>query len=411
MDLATVEILDGGDGNTCFARLPDGMGVFVAGPIVPGDTVLIGIIKRHARHAEARFLKLKEPSPLRTEPRCPHFGTCGGCKWQSITPAAEADLKTRMVRDTLERIGRLPDPPLQPLIHGEPFAYRNKITLHYHIIDGLLHSGFRPARSHELQPIETCHITSAALNDLQQRFLVACREHRHNPREAVFRETQSGQTTITLKPKTLDHLPDAIRDTFPINDILHDELAGCRFDIAPTAFFQVNHEMAERLVTELLRLVNPAPADTAVDLFCGCGTLTLPFARKLDRIIGIEGHAPSVQQAIQNAALNDIENATFLHQDLADPKRGKRAKPFEWFVEPDLILVDPPRAGLGQRLIKAIRKSNAHTLAYVSCNPATFARDTARLLEDDRFELIEVVPIDLFPQTNHVEVIGLFRSA
>jgi len=375
-------LTDAGDDDRLFGRIPGGPAVFVHGRAVPGDRVLATVTKVKKRLLEADLDKILEEGPNHAEPKCQHFGKCGGCKWQNATPELQEKIKRKRVFETLKRIGDFKEPEVRPVRSGSPYAYRNKLTFHVERRKGKLALGFREARGSKFVPINHCHLASDALNDLARSVL----DFASLPESITVRETEGGERQI-------------VEFSTEADDALVEDFCGLKLEIPPRAFFQVNTDLAEDMVEYSLDIAQASDRDRAVDLFCGIGTITLPFAQHVGEIIGLESGRDAVRAARRNATRNAIDNASF---DVRDLDKGAI------FEEPTLVLADPPRAGLHQRLLADIVRAKPKRMVYISCNPATYARD-AKLLGKGGLKLKQTTPFDLFPQTDHVEVVGLFE--
>lgn len=431
----------GGNG---VARL-DGFVVFVRRAL-PGDLVRAQITKVKRGFAEAHTVDLLEPGPDRVEPRCEHFGSCGGCRFQDLAYAAQAAAKHDQVRDSLQRLGGIAEPPLEPIIPAvEEFAYRNKLEYSFTQTAAGPALGFhRSGRWDEVLPIETCHLTSALGNEVRRAVEAWARaqrlpafdqrSHEGYLRHLIVREGRNtGQVLVVLvtAPGDLagsDELVAALRG-FPevrsahwaVNDrpaevtnlptvllfgeeAIEEKFLELRFRVRAGSFLQTNTRMGERLYSLVREYAALTGGETVYDLYSGTGTIGLLLAGNALTVWGIEQSEESVACALENAQLNGIANAAFFAGDVAAaveelvPRSGP----------PDVVVVDPPRAGLSGRGLRRVAELSADRLVYVSCNPATLAGNAGELTRALGYRLVKVRPLDLFPHTPHVESVALF---
>ena len=420
-------------------RAPDGQAVFVADAIA-GETARVRI--EHIGHnaAYGRIVRLETVSPHRVERDCPLGKRCGGCDFWHMDYAEELRLKAQRVRDALVRIGGF-DPGEVPILGAERcYGYRNKAQYPVAPGEGGPAAGFYRARSHEVLPVERCLIQPEAADlakravlDWMRRFSIpAWDETRHAGMvRHIHVRTATGQVLVcvvcTARPPHVEELIAMVRGAVPAlktlvvsvhsgrgNAVLGKELiplwgdgsveetlCGLRFRLSARSFFQVNRAQAERLYELALELAGPAK--TALDLYCGTGTITLCLARQAGKVYGVEVVEDAVADAKENAARNEIENVEFFCADA-----GEAAERFaKDGVRPELIVVDPPRKGLSEDVIGAIMQMSPERVVYVSCDPATLARDVARL--GAGYGPMRVEAVDMFPRCAHVETIVLLQ--
>jgi 23S rRNA (uracil1939-C5)-methyltransferase len=449
LDLEISSLAFGGQG---IARL-DNFVVFVSGA-VPGDAVRTTVTKVKRRFAEARLEQILRPSADRVDARCRHFGSCGGCRWQSLAYPVQLDYKTQQVRDSLERIGGLEGFEVVP-IRGmdDPWRYRNKVEFSIGAgADGLPVVGFRPpGRWDEVVPLSECRFLpeeSEGIRGLVEEWL---REKSLAPwdpralsgyarhltvRQAYF----TGEILVSLvtAPGELPQpgeLTDRLRESFPglvgvvhaTNDRqaelasglphetlwgrphLYEQLHGLRFKVSLDAFFQTNSRMAEQLYSVAADEAALSGREVVWDLYSGIGSIALYLARRARSVLGIEVVQPAVEDARVNARENGLANATFLEGDarvvLKEVLEG-RGPLTEELAKPDVVVVDPPRAGLAKKVVERIAKAGPKRIVYVSCNPATMAGNAAHFAELG-YALRRVTPVDMFPHTPHIEAVGL----
>jgi 23S rRNA (uracil1939-C5)-methyltransferase len=376
---------------------------------IPGETVRVEIVERHKRWAQARLLEVLQPSPHRVEPPCPFFGAgkCGGCHFQHIDYGAQAEFKRQVVVDQMGRVGGLVDVNVQDIIGAaEPWGYRNHVQFSL-TPDG--HLGFLTADTHHVVPVRECLLLEPLLDDLWTALDIEWPQlHRLSLR--------CGSATGDLMGIfELDHYEDFdIQVDFPVscvllladgevavlmgNPYLVEHVAGRDFRVSAGSFFQVNTGGAEVLVSLVSDYLAPSGDETLVDLYCGVGLFGLALADRVARVVGVE--------ADPSAAIDFRYNAQGLdHVQLVEGVAKTSLPRVEGPV--DLLVLDPPRSGAGRRVVGEMARLAPRRIAYVSCDPATLARD-ARYLTEAGYQLEEVQPVDLFPQTYHVESVALF---
>ncbi len=409
-------------GGEALGRDENGRVVFVPYAIA-GEQVIVEIIEEKKNYARARLVEIVTPSPARVTPRCPHFGVepppqpspdavrggrnCGGCQWQHIAYDAQLKFKTEIVREQFARIGKFADAPVRDAIGmTEPWRYRNNVQFQ---LDESGRLCFRVFESHDLVRIRECHIIDPLLDEMFR----ALEFEGADFVEVMLRAgTRTGEKMIVLEGR--DDEPPEISVDEPVSiayrtprgeivplvgrDALHEELRGRRFRVSPQSFFQVNTPMAETLIELVERYLAPRASDILLDAFGGVGTFGLLLASRVARVIEIEDLPSAVADAQANAV--DLANVEFQRGKVEEilPKLKSKI---------DLVVADPPRAGIASAALAAIIAREPRALAYVSCDPATLARD-ARQLVDGGYRLREVQPVDLFPQTYHIESVSWF---
>jgi 23S rRNA (uracil1939-C5)-methyltransferase len=422
-------------GGAGVARL-DGYVVFVQGGI-PGDRVIAVVGKSKRAYAEARAIEVLEPSPDRLEPRAHH----PGAPWQVLPYERQLAVKQAQVDEALRRIGRLDSFALEPIVPAvEQWRYRNKLEYSFGTDrDGRLVCGFHaPGRWDEIIEVDDCLLASEPANAARERVADWCREAGLTPydrrsgegflRNLVVREgRRTGQLQIRLvtSPGELDAdaltaaaapyegllwtRTDGLAETTQGGETellagqehLEEELAAIRVKISPQAFFQTNTEMAERLYAVATEYCELGGFERVYDLFCGIGTIGLSLAPRVAEVWGLEIVEDAVADAIANARLNEIDNARFFAGDVRLALRELSAQA----GRPDVLIVDPPRAGLSQKVVRRIIEVSPKRIVYVSCNPTTLAPNAAQLVEAG-FRLTRVQPVDMFPQTPHIECVA-----
>jgi tRNA/tmRNA/rRNA uracil-C5-methylase (TrmA/RlmC/RlmD family) len=396
----------GGEG---VARI-EGKAVFVPGTL-PGERVLLRVVDDRARWARAELLELVAPSPDRVEPPCPYVPACGGCDLQHARPAAQRALKTRVVREQLERLGGFTDPPVADcLAVGPDVGYRTHAQLHA-APDGRL--GFHRAGSHDVVPIDRCLVLTDAtqavrdeVGDATGAAEVAVRAHERTGSAAAV--LTPGPGPLELPEGRADLLlaqPDGRTVAIRGDGVLEEQVAGLRFRFHADAFFQVTTAGAEALVEHVLAAVGDVGGALVWDLYAGVGLLSLPLAHAGAEVIAVEGHARAAEDARANA---DAAGLTLTV--LADPVHAvtRRAVGGDAALEPpEVVVLDPPRTGAGDRVVADLVRLAPPSVVYVACDVAALARD-ARALAAGGYRLTSAQPLDLFPMTHHVEVVASF---
>ena len=443
LELDVESLAYGGNG---VARL-NGFVVFVRSGL-PGDRVRARVTKVKRGYAEALATEVLRPGPQRVEPSCAHFGTCGGCRFQDFAYEAQLEQKHAQVRDALQRIGGFAEPPLEAIVPCEPeiYHYRNKLEYSFTRTDDGVALGFhRAGRWDEVLDIDRCWLTDDLGNGIRDAVRDWAREEGLEPysqadgsgylRHLVVREGRNtGQALVQLvtgpgEKFESGYLVDVLR-RFPevrsihwsINDTpaevtnlpsrllwgepwIEEELCGLRFRVRPNAFLQTNSAMAEKLYGLARDAAQLTGSETVWDLYCGIGTIGLSLARDALTVWGIEVSEESVACALENAELNGITNAAFFAGNVGQVVEEL----LERSGQPDVVVVDPPRAGLAGKALRHLGRLGAPTLVYVSCNPTTLAGDGKTLRDEYGYELVRATPVDMFPHTPHVECVALFE--
>ena len=419
----------------------EGMAVFVPG-LLPGEEASVRIVRTEKRYAFGKAESSpRVPSADRREPDCPVYARCGGCSGRHMSYEATLQAKRQHVQDCFERIGHLTVSVPSVLGMENPRAYRNKTALPAggSVSDPQL--GFFAPRSHRLIPAVHCPNAMAPTGKIAEAVLLWMRQFKIPPydeaagqgllRHLVLRinRRQEAMATLVLNGSSLPHAGELItalssagvvslytnenqRRTNVIfgsrfrliygMETLTDTLCGLRFDLSPASFFQVNPIQTETLYAKALEFADLHESDTLCDVYCGAGTITLTMARRCRRATGIEIVPSAVENARQNASRNGITNAVF-HEGKAEDLLPRMVREG---LRPSVIVVDPPRKGLEPSVIEAIAEAAPDRLIYISCNPATQARDAA-LLHERNFRIQKIQPVDMFPFTSHVETVVL----
>ena len=418
----------------------DGFALFVPGALA-GERVRLRVIKVTASYAVGKLLETVDPSPHRREPRCPVYARCGGCAFAHVSYEEELRIKERQVADALIRLGGIKDVPLRPILGmDEPERYRNKGAFPFGMTEHGPAFGFYAPRSHRLVPVEDCLIEQegvcravGAVKGWAERYRIQPYDEgtgKGTLRHAVARVTTSGELmAVVVTRGDLPHKRELIealsfadsvywnrndRNTNVIfghrftlisgKPTLRETLCGHGFEVSPRSFLQVNPVQTQKLYGAALDLLAPQPDETAADVYCGIGTISLLLAKKAGKVIGVEVVPEAVENARENAARNGIQNAAFLcaPAEEALPKLVAQGQII------DCLIVDPPRKGCDPQVIEAILSSGAKRMVYVSCNPATLARDV-KLLTAGGFTVQTVQPVDMFPRCGHVETVCLLH--
>lgn len=446
------------------ARTEDGFVYFVDGG-VPGDRVLVEVRKKKKNYAEARLLEILESSHVRETPRCRYFGTCGGCKWQHLRYAEQCAWKTQNVRDAFERLGKVPYKLLHDTLPAEPqFFYRNKMEFSFgdsrwltkeEIAAGAdVRKDFAlglhiPGRFDKVLDVEECflqsEISNRILNSVRKAALergvsiFQTRSHEGFLRNLVIRNsTATGEIMVILVTSPVKEEADKSMITwfeqdciaaFPeISTAIHavttskatvaggeprtvygsgfmtETLLGVRYRVSPFSFFQTNTRQAERLFRVALDYAGDLSQKTVWDLYCGTGSITLAAAREAKFVAGIEIVESAVRDARANALANGITNVEFYIEDM---QKAVQKQILSRLPSPDVVIVDPPRAGLHPDVVANLLALAPPRIVYVSCNPATQARDCALFAE--KYSIDAIQPVDMFPHTYHIESVALLN--
>ena len=430
-----------GDG---VARTDDGIVVFIPNTAV-GDVIDARILKVKKSVAYAKVESILAPSPDRIEPDCPVSRQCGGCVYRHISYEAELSAKRQKVIDCVTRIGKLDGQLVKDIIPSKNIdAYRNKAMIPVGLDkNGEVTMGFYARHSHRIVPCIECRLSPEIFNQIAADFyafishrpqLVYTPKNRRGIRHLYLRYAAStgdvmvcivagsrhfdGDTALynsllekysQIKSIVVNVNPDDTNVILGKNcmtvygsDCITDTLCGLRFDIAPRSFYQVNRDQAERLYGVAKEYAALTGSQTLIDLYCGTGTIGLSMADKCRRLIGVEIIPEAIDNANANAARNGVKNARFICADAADAAAMLKKEG----IAPDVIIVDPPRKGLTPELIGTIAEMAPDRVVYVSCDPATLARDLA-IFTEKNYSVKEITPVDLFPKTSHCESVCL----
>ncbi len=411
----------------------DGRPVFIDAAL-PGEQVQFVYTEVRRDYAEGRIERIEQPSPDRVTPHCPHFGVCGGCSLQHLAETRQIEVKQGLLMEQLRRLGHLEEPDAFPPLTGPHWGYRHKARLGVKYVrkrDRVM-VGFRERGSGLIANIESCPVLHPRVG-LHLRELADCiatlsiRERIPQIEVAV-----DDESAVYLIFRVLDAPLDSDRDRLielarrlaftlylqpggpetvtplyparPERPVYRIPAVGVNFRFEPTDFTQVNTAINQAMVERVLEVLDPQPGDSILDLFCGIGNFTLPLATRAGQVVGVEGSVEAVERARENAILNGLGNACFHVADLTQPVTG-----LPWAERThDKILLDPSRAGACE-ILERVPDWQARRIVYVSCNPATLARDADILVHRYHYRLVRAGVMDMFPHTSHVESMAWFE--
>lgn len=424
----------------------NGMAVFVPQSAV-GDVLKVKIIKVKSSYLVAKTEEILAPSADRINPDCKVAKSCGGCAFRHISYEAELKIKQKHVIDCMERIGGFKEIKTESIVGAKSILnYRNKVQIPFsYDSNGAVISGFYANRSHRIVPCEECMLQPKIFDsiiDYVKKFVSEYKISVYNEntkkgliRHIYLRSAESFSQVMLCMVINGDRIPytdefvKLITERFPniksifINtnkkdtnvilgekfvklfgeDYIIDTLCGKKFKISPASFYQINHDQTEVLYSLVSKHVSPKSSDKILDLYCGIGTIGLTMAEKISRLFGVEIVSDAVKNAQQNAVLNGIQNAQFLCGDSGDivDKKILGEK------DVDVVIVDPPRKGCSDDLLDDLLEVKPKKIVYVSCNPATLAKNLKKLCESGEYAVRSVIPVDMFPRTSHVETIAV----
>nr|WP_262502594.1 23S rRNA (uracil(1939)-C(5))-methyltransferase RlmD [Pontibacter flavimaris] len=443
----------------CLAR-HDNMVVFVAG-VAPGDVVDLRVTRKKKSYMEAEPVHFHELSELRVQPFCEHFGTCGGCKWQHIGYDTQLYFKQKQVKDNLERIGKVPLPEFDPILGSEKTRYyRNKLEYTFSNTSWLTKEqiqsgqeydrdalGFHiPGRFDKILDIKHCYLQPDPSNAIRLEVRKYAKEQNlpffdivkqeGYMRNLIIRTANTGEVMVIVqvyedRPAEMQALMEHLAATFPeitslqyvvnakgnetFHDLevvcykglpyIHEDMEGIKFRVGPKSFYQTNADQAYELYKKTRELANLTGNELVYDLYTGAGTIANFVARQAREVIGIEYVPSAIEDAKINSQINNITNTTFYAGDMKDILSDELVARHG---RPDVVITDPPRAGMHEDVVKKLLQVHPNRIVYVSCNPATQARDVEWLSE--KYDVTRVQPVDMFPQTHHVENIVLLTA-
>ena len=457
--LEKVKITDIGAEGNAIARV-DNLVVFVP-MVIPGDIVDLRVIKKRKKYLEGKVVKFHEYSVDRITPRCIHFGICGGCKWQHLPYRLQLKYKEKQVVDAMTRIGKVDLPVTDPILgSSEEYLYRNKLEFTFSDKRWLTAEEIRsdndfekeealgfhiPGLFDKVLDIKECHLQPEPSNSIRNSLkryaqkkglsFFNLREQRGFLRNLIIRNSLKGKVMVIVvffydeeerRNGLLDHIAsefsqvtslfyvinskknDSLADQDPVlyrgEDHLEEEMNGLKFRIGPKSFYQTNTRQGLELYRIALEFAGLSGKETVYDLYTGTGTIANFIARSAGRVVGIEYIEEAVKDAVINSQINNISNTSFFSGDMKDLLN-------EQFMtlngKPEVIITDPPRAGMHEDVVKTIISAAPDKIVYISCNPSTQARDV--LLLSENYYVARMQPVDMFPHTHHVENILLLK--
>jgi 23S rRNA (uracil1939-C5)-methyltransferase len=393
-------------GGEAMGRLPDNRAVFVLFGL-PGEKVRIQLTQEKKNFARGQIVDVIESSSERIEAKCKHFSQCGGCHYQNLPYEKQLQAKTDILIDQLKRIGKIENPPIQEMVAcPDPWNYRNHIQFS---LDGDGKLGYLRANSNRVIPITECHLPESSISNFWPQLEF---EAETNVERVSLRNGVDNDLMLVLESKdheapeleieagiSVTHVYEGNTVVIAGSDHIIMNVLGRDFKVSASSFFQVNTDMMGKMVEHLLAKLPVTESTSLLDVYCGVGLFSAFFAPKCKTVIGIEASESSSEDFTVN--LDEFDNVELYEANAEDAIPHLEAKP-------DIVLVDPPRAGLDKVVVDGILKLNPSRVAYVSCDPSTLARDAARLINGG-YKLKEVTPFDLFPQTYHIESISIFE--
>ena len=456
-----VEVLDAGAKGVSVAKAPDGKVIFLPN-VVPGDVVDVQTVKKRKAYYEGKAIKIHSYSTHRIDPVCQHFGACGGCKWQNMAYPQQLFYKNQEVYNNLKRIGKIELPEFEPILGSEKqLFYRNKMEFSFSnarwLTEEEIKSGEELGRENALGfhipkmwdkilDIKKCHLQQDPSNALRNEIRDFANKHAmefYNPREnsgflrtLMIRTASTGEIMVLIQffkedKKNRELLLDFLKERFPeitslqyvinskANDTIYDqevicyhgrdyileEMEGLKFSINAKSFYQTNSEQAYELYAITRDFAGLTGEELVYDLYTGTGTIAQFVSKKAKKVIGVEAVPEAIADAKLNAERNQITNCEFF---VGDMKNVFNDEFISTHGQPDVIITDPPRDGMHKDVVEQILKIAPQRVVYVSCNSATQARDLA--LMDEVYKVVRVRPVDMFPQTHHVENVVLLEK-
>ncbi len=456
--LENIKLLNAGAKGVAIGRTEEGKTVIVTGAI-PGDIVNVKVKKAKSKYYEGEAVDLLEKSPYRVDPKCIHFGVCGGCKWQNMSYEKQLDFKQEEVYNNIKRIGGIDHFETVPILGSEEqYYYRNKMEFSFsnsrwltqYEISSEENFGNRdalgfhiPGMWSKILDLKECFLQEEPSNTIRlavKEYAVKngleffdVKNHEGFLRTLMMRQNSSGEWMVLFQlfreeKENREKLFQFLLETFPqiktlvyainpkANDSIYDldinvyfgegylmeEMDGLKFKIGPKSFFQTNYKQALELYRKTLEFADLKGDEVVYDLYTGTGTIAQYVARKAKQVIGIESVQEAIDAAIEHAQLNGLANTTFYCGDMKDIFNDDFLANHP---KADVLITDPPRDGMHQKVVEQILKLSPERVVYVSCNSATQARDLALMKE--HYEVVKILPVDMFPQTHHVENIAL----
>ncbi len=459
--LENIKLLSAGAKGVSIGKTEDGKTIIVSGAI-PGDIVNARVKKAKNKYYEADAVEILTPSPFRIEPECEHFGVCGGCKWQNMSYEKQLEFKQDEVVNNIKRIGGIEDFESIPILGGdEPYYYRNKMEFSFSNARWLTSEeikssidinqknalGFHiPGQWSKILDLKNCYLQEHPSNEIrlairnyaieneldffdlksQDGFLRTLMLRQNSKGEWMiliqfFKENEEQRikllnfileqfpqiTTLlyAINPKGNDSVYDLDIKTYFGEGFIFEEMDGLKFKIGPKSFFQTNYKQALNLYRKTLEFADINENQVVYDLYTGTGTIAQYIARHAKQVIGIEAVPEAIDAAKENAKLNGLNNCTFYCGDM---KEVFTEEFLAQHPKADVLITDPPRDGMHPKVVEQILKLSPNRIVYVSCNSATQARDLA--LMKDFYRVEKILPVDMFPQTHHVENIALLTK-
>ena len=444
-----LDIIDQGYEGEGIAKI-EGYPIFIEGAL-KNEKVKVKIVKVKKNFAYGKLIEVLEKSEGRVEPKCKYFKRCGGCTLQHMDYKTQLNFKWERVKDCIKKIGGLSEDLVKyPLgMEYNPYNYRNKVQLPVGMVNGKISIGFYASRSHNIIDIEKCIIQTKEADEIIKIFKDWIEEYKIKPafvdgkfdkqgflRHIMVRKGfKTGEVMVVLVTtrKELKNLSPLIeklelkikglksivlnvnsKDTNVIltpecytlwgDDYIQDYIGDFKFNISPLSFFQVNPTQTEVLYGKALEYARLTGDETVFDAYCGTGTITLFLSQKANKVYGVEIIEPAIVNARENAKMNNVKNAEFF----VGKSEEVIPKLIDDGVRADVVVVDPPRKGCDIKLLKAISRVKPKRVVYVSCDPSTLARDL-KILDSEGFETVMVQPVDMFPETSHVENVALLN--
>jgi 23S rRNA (uracil1939-C5)-methyltransferase len=457
--IENLKIIDAGSEGKAVGKM-DGLTVFVPFA-VPGDVVDVEVFKKKKNFAEARLLAVKENSPDRIQPVCEHFGLCGGCKWQNMTYSKQLFYKQKQVDDNFRHLGKFDYPPVMPIIASDyQLYYRNKLEYTFTDLRWLDEQDYEkqkegpidtrglgfhiPLKFDKVLDINNCHLQSEPGNAIRlaiKQFAIEneipfynIRNHEGIFRNVIIRSSSSNEWMViivvskitqevmrmmeflsikfpmisslqyVINPKLNDTITDLDIILFKGTPHISENMEDLTFKVGPVSFFQTNSQQAYKLYSVAREFADIAKDNIVYDLYTGTGTIANFIARKARKVVGIEYVDAAIEDARENSQINGIKNTVFFAGDIVKVLTAEFVKENG---TPDIIITDPPRAGMHSKVIERILEIKPEKIVYISCNPATQARDITLLSES--YKISKVQPVDMFPHTQHVENVALLE--
>lgn len=457
--MESITIIDTASTGQSIAKVDD-LVIFIEGG-VPGDVVDLQVTRKKSRYREAKVIRIVKPSKKRVTPECQHFGVCGGCKWQDLDYSAQLFYKQKQVHDNLARIGRIELPEFAPILPSQRvYYYRNKLEYSFSnrkwLTPGEISSneeiadrnalGFHiPKMFNKILDIKHCHLQPEPSNSIRlaiRQYALANGftffdpvEQHGDLRSLIIRTSSTGEVMVivvfhtdnkekrdellghiiekfpgitslmyVINPKRNDTIGDLEVHGFNKRDFIYEQMEGLKFKIGPKSFYQTNSDQAYELYKVTREFAGLSGDEVVYDLYTGTGTIALFVAHQAKKVVGVEYVEAAIEDAKNNAKLNGINNTAFYAGDMKDVLNDDFVRANG---KPDVIITDPPRAGMHEDVVKKIAEIEPGRIVYVSCNPATQARDLAML--DEKYKVTRVQPVDMFPHTHHVENVVLLE--